>query len=307
MAPHPTPVHPGSLLQDILADGLAQWGDAAHTLTVDKAVVGRFFAAVQLSSGAAGMCSTLQTHTPSALYRANSANPAGQVNPAQGVENTAPAQLCGQSAAQALAHLHSPEPVQRALAIATLNAMIDNHWQAAGLPHDAQPIGQDTLPLLNIQPEDKVVMVGAFIPFIRALADRQKSLHVLELNPEALPPEFMHFYTPTPEAFAHIAQADVFIVTATTLLNDTADALLAMAGAHTRTAIIGPSCAMQTAPYARRGVQFLGGARIHDGERLLALLASGAPIQEVFRQCHERLTLRLTLPTRTTQHPRSAA
>lgn len=260
-------------------------GPNIEKISVLNAVIGQFFCAVQLSNGIGGMCSTLQNNTPSAIF--SSAESLVQL------PNHSPLRVCGDSASQALENLKSNHPIERALAIATLNALIETSWQLGGLPQDAEVVGADIFPLLNIRPDENVAMVGAFIPFIRTLAAQHQNLRVLELKASALGSEFMHYYAAPQSANTVIAEADVLIMTATTLLNDTADQLLRYASPQTRIAVIGPSTAMHPLPYTQRSVQLLGGARVSQHEKLLHMLSQGCSNRDIFAHCLNRITLKL--------------
>ena len=56
--------------------------------------------------------------------------------------------------------------------------------------------GADAFDATEIGPGDRVVLVGAFIPFLKELKRRRQPYLVLEQNPAALKPEEMPFYRP---------------------------------------------------------------------------------------------------------------
>src|SRR4030065_50489 len=56
----------------------------------------------------------------------------------------------------------------------------------AGVPGGARRPGVDALQAAGVGPEDRVAMVGAFVPFIKALKGRVARLWVVDKHPDAL-------------------------------------------------------------------------------------------------------------------------
>ena len=79
------------------------------------------------------------------------------------------------------------------------------------------------------RPGQTVVVVGAFVPLLRELKRMGQPYLVLEQDPATLKANEMPFYRHAAQAPAVAPQADVLLVTGTTLLNDTLDEILAAA------------------------------------------------------------------------------
>ena len=71
-------------------------------------------------------------------------------------------------------------------------------------------------------------MVGAFVPFLRELKRRRQPFLVLEQDPATLKADELPFFRPAEQAATVVPQADVLLITGTTLINDTLEELLAL-------------------------------------------------------------------------------
>src|SRR3954463_9018386 len=98
----------------------------------------------------------------------------------------------------------------------------------------------DAFDATEFRPEDRVVVVGAFVPFLKELKRRRQPFLVLEQNPAMLKPEEMPFYRPGEMA----READVLLITGATLLNDTLEDLLGWARPEARIPVVGPTVGM---------------------------------------------------------------
>ncbi len=174
--------------------------------------------------------------------------------------------LCGQSASELAQSAHSQDSIVAALGLATLNALTQPELPSAG----------DILDLLAVDPTETVGMVGYFSPLIGALKSRAKTLHVFEqrddMGPEVLPASAEEKLLP---------QCQVVIVSATTLLNRTLDALLDRCQDAREVAILGPSTPLQPSVFASRGVTILSGMEITDPRRALRIISEGGGTRQL--------------------------
>lgn len=123
-----------ALLTQIRDEIAARLGPALDELAIERAVLGLFFVGVKLDNGAGGLCATPLKSMPQAVCCPSSA----QAMPA-------PGKLRGRRASQALLDLERGGPLRRALAIATLNALVESVLREAGLPEGTQPGKGDAL------------------------------------------------------------------------------------------------------------------------------------------------------------------
>jgi uncharacterized protein len=66
-----------------------------------------------------------------------------------------------------------------------------------------------------------VVVVGAFVPFLKSLKRAKQAFTVLELDAATLKPDELPYYRPADQADQIVPSADVLLATGTTLVNDT--------------------------------------------------------------------------------------
>src|SRR5437899_9305418 len=109
-----------------------------------------------------------------------------------------------------------------------MNARADTCWRRRPHPEAELRLGVDAFDATEMRPADKVVVVGAFVPFLRELKRRRQPFLVLEQNPATLKADEMPFFRPAEEANAVIPEADVVLITGTTLVNDTLEDLFAL-------------------------------------------------------------------------------
>ncbi|MCF8470221.1 MAG: DUF364 domain-containing protein [Parvibaculum sp.] len=273
---------PATLLAELHAAVIGQLGEEAKELTLDRAVIGIFFTGVKLSNGAGGLCATPIKSVPEAVCCPSSA-----------MAMPTPGKIAGRRAVDLLDNLYRAQDLRRALAIATLNALAETAWLRDGPPDGVECLNGDAFDALKIEPGQRVVLVGAFPPYMRELRRRGQPFHVLEMDPAVLKPEEMPFYVPAEQAPDVVPLADIFITTGTTLVNGTLDGLLRLLRPGAEAAVIGPTATLIADPYRPRGVTVIGGTRVRGPDELLDLLAEGGSGYHFFGKAVERVTLRL--------------
>lgn len=271
-----------TLLAELHATVLDRLGAEAQALTLERAVLGIFFTGVKLSNGAGGLCATPVKSVPEAVCCPSSAK-----------AMPVPGKIAGRRAVDVLDDLYRAQDLRRALAIATLNAVVESLWLRDGPPAGAALSDGDAFEALPIAPGQRVALVGAFPPYMRELRRRGQPFNVLELDPATLRPEELPYFIPGARAPEVIPLADVFITTGTTLINGSLDGLLRLLRPGAEAAVIGPTATLVAEPFARRGVTVLGGTRVRAPDELLELLAEGGSGYHFFGKTVERVTLRL--------------
>lgn len=270
-----------ALLAELHAEVVAALGpEAAQELCIERAVIGVFFTGVKLSNGVGGLCATPIKSVPEAVCCPSSA-----------IAMPVPGKIAGRNAVQLLQDLYRPQDLRRALAIATLNALAETLWQRDGPPHASEVRSGDAFDALNIAPGHRVVLVGAFVPYIRELRKRGQSFGVLELDLSTLRPDELVFHIPQERAAQAIAEADVLITTGTTLINGTLDGLLQHLRSGVKAAVVGPTATLWPGPFARRGATVVGGTRVQGADALLDLLSEGGSGYHFFGKSVERVCL----------------
>jgi uncharacterized protein len=248
-------------------------------VAVERAVIGLFFTGVKLNAGVAGCCATPRDAVPGDVCCPVSARAVGYQS------------LAGRPAAELMQDALSENGLRRAVGIAALNALCELCWQRRPTPGMELLPGVDAFDATGLQDGDRIVLVGAFIPFLKELKRRRLPYLVLERNPAALKPEEMPFYRPAEAAAEIVPAADVLLVTGSTLLNDTLEDLLAMARPETRVTVVGPTIGMLPDAFVARGADILGSVRITRPVDFLDLLAEGGSAPHFLRHSAEKVVL----------------
>ena len=249
-------------------------------VTVERVVLGIFFTGVKLSNGHGGVCYTPIKSIPEAVCCPSSA----RVMPA-------PGRLHGRNAVQFAEEALSGSPLQKAVGIAAVNAL-SNAYLTQGQSRDYfVKSGVDPLDELSLPEDAFVVVVGALVPCLRLLKTRGKPFCVLEQDPATLKPDEMPFFAPAERASEKVPQADVLIVTGTTLINGTLEGLLMSARRDAQIIVVGPTASMLPDAFFRRGVYAVGGIRVIDPDSLLDILAEGGSGYHFFGKGAEKVTM----------------
>lgn len=270
-----------TILAETIAAIRTVLADELERVTIERAVVGVFFTGVKLSSGHVGACATPGQIVPDAACCAG----ALEVAPV-------PGQMRGARAADILAGVRHPNGIRRAVAIATMNALSAFAWDRRPHPDVDLEVGIDAFDAAPIRPDRTVVLVGAFVPFLRELKLRRQPYLVLEQDPATLKAEEMPFYRPAAQAPLVVPQADVLLITGSTLLNDTLDDILAAARPDTCTVVVGPTVGLVPDAYLRRGCDILGGIRVTRADEFLDILGEGGAGFHFFGQAAQKIVLR---------------
>jgi uncharacterized protein len=239
-------------------------GPALDSITVERAVIGLFFTGVKLSNGLAGACATPIKTIPEAVCCPSSA-----------MAMPFPGKLRGRPALDLAREALGENGIRRAVGIAAMNALADTCWRHRPHPDAELRFGIDAFDATEIHQGDNVVVVGAFVPFLRELKRRHQPFLVLEQDPATLKADELPFFRPAEEAGTVVPQADVLLITGTTLINDTLEELLVLAKPTARVTMVGPTVSLLPDAFLRRGADILGTVRITSPDAFLELLAEG--------------------------------
>ena len=190
-------------IQDILGTDLDR-------ITVERAVEGLFFTGVKLDTGVTGACATPLRSIPDA-----------RALPFSG-------KLRGRLASELLKEAAAPSGIRRAIGIAAMNALADMCWERRPTAGVDLCTGVNAYDAAEIQPGENVVVVGAFVPFLKWLKRALQHFTVLEMDSATLKLEELPHFRPASEAASVVPDADVVLITGTTLLNNTLEKLLAL-------------------------------------------------------------------------------
>ncbi len=252
------------ILSETIAEIRAQLGAGMDDLTVERAVIGLFFSGVKLSDGSCGICFTPVKEIPESVCCPTSAAALPQAG-----------KLRGKPAGAYLEEMNDGRPLKRALGIATLNALSQSCWNAHPPLDYAIEYDKDPLDGISITDDAFVVVVGALVPYLRMLKQRGRPFAILEKDVRTLKEDELPFFAGPDQATEKIGQADLLIVTGTTLINGTLEGILESAKPGAEIVVVGPSVSMLPQALFRRGVTAIGGLVCTDADRLLDILSEG--------------------------------
>jgi uncharacterized protein (DUF4213/DUF364 family) len=159
--------------------------------------------------------------------------------------------------------------------VAVLNALSARAMNRAGIPGGALLPGVDALEAAGVGPDDRVAMVGAFVPFIKTLKGRVAEVWVVDKHRDALKGDEQEFWRSPEDAPAVLGAASVVVITGSALVEGGLDELLEASRCARRVVLAGPTASAWPRPFFERGVHVLGGIRIRDGRALLQVVSEG--------------------------------
>lgn len=202
-----------------------------------------------------------------------------------------PGKLRGRLARELLKDTQAASGIRRAIGVATMNALAAMCWERRATPDVELQSGVDAYDAANIQPGEHVVVVGAFVPFMKALKRAGQPFTVLEMDAATLKPDELDHFRPAEEASQVVPSADVVLITGTTLLNDTLESLLAQCRPNARVVMVGPTVGLYPDAFLRRGVDVLGGVRVTAPDDFLDVLAEGGSGYHFFGRSAEKVVV----------------
>ncbi|MFO7568574.1 MAG: DUF364 domain-containing protein [Smithellaceae bacterium] len=217
----------------------------ARNRRIDDLRVGLSYVGVKLDNGSAGIAALLQDRSPQSCTVLKEAG-----------------NYAGADAAGMLRYLvDGQNSLHRAMGLALANALIE--------APDDQTEDREATTYFNLQPGEKVAMVGLFAPLVKRIEATGAILTVIEKNPqrrELLCEE---------EKQQVLRNCHVAIVTATTLLNQTFEETISLLGRPRVVALMGPSTPMAPDIFRDTLVTHLGGAFVADVPRALQIISEG--------------------------------
>ncbi|MEW6666395.1 MAG: DUF364 domain-containing protein [Thermodesulfobacteriota bacterium] len=217
----------------------------ARGVRVRDVRIGLIYTAVMLEDGRTGLAFTFHQGRRGDYSRLKALHP-----------------LPGRDASDLVVLLNAPEQVERAVGLATVNALFNS-------PHAGAREG-DFLDMLDIRPGERVGMVGLFTPVLPRLREATSSILVFEQNldrgreADLLPEE---------DAYRLLPGCGVALITSTSLVNHTMDRLLAAAQNCREVVLLGASTPLVPEAFAGTCVTLLSGVVVLDPERILCTVS----------------------------------
>jgi uncharacterized protein (DUF4213/DUF364 family) len=270
----------GALLRETRHEIDQILGKSIDQLTVERVVLGLFFTGVKLSNGTGGLCFTPLKSIPEAVCCPSSV----RAMPDSG-------RLKARTAAQFVEEMFEGNQLKKAMGIAVMNALSMSCWKQRPPTRYSIKSGIDAIDEVVIPDTAYVVVVGAIIPVLRILKRRGKPFGILELDTTVLKTDELPYYIPPELAEEKVSQADLLIITGTTLINDTLEGLLHQRKPGAQVVIMGPTASGLPDAFFRRGVNVLGGVMVTEPDRVLDLIAEGGSGYHFFEKGADRIVI----------------
>ena len=168
--------------------------------------------------------------------------------------------------------------MKRAVGIAVLNALSAMMMREKGIKGARVLKNADALDVIAIKKNDSLAMVGAFVPFIKALKGRTKNLYIIDKHPQALKEEERDLWRDPSSVDEIMPQADIVIITGSSMVEGGLDGLLTFCTKAREIILAGPTASMWPEPFFKRGVTVMAGISINDPDRLLQIVSEGGSV-----------------------------
>lgn len=251
------------------------------SIYIERAVLGLFFSGVKLSTGYGGLCFTPIKEIPEAVCCPSSA----KAIPLSG-------KLKNRKAIEYLNDLDHPNILRRTLAIATLNALSTMYWKENTDINYKLEIGLDAFDEIIIPENGKTVVIGALVPVLKKLIEVNADFKVLEMDSRTLKEKELKHYDSPEMASKYIPEADLVIITGTTLINNTLEELLNYRKKGSQIIVTGPTASMIPESFFNRDVSILGGIIVTKPDEVLDIISEGGSGYHFFGKSAERLIIR---------------
>jgi len=269
-----------TILQETISGIELILGDDLDHIRVERVAIGPFFTGVKLDTGVAGTCATPPRHLPEAACC-----------PGPATAMPFPDKLSGRLARDLLQETRSESGIRNAVGIATMNALAEMCWQWRPPENVVLRDGVDAYDAAAIQPGEHVVVIGAFLPFLKPLKRERRRFTVLDLDSAGLKVDELPFFRPADQASEVLSAADVALIADTTLVNSSLENLMAFCRPSTRVVIVGPTVGLMSDPFLRRRANVLGGIRVTKPDAFLDGLMEGGSGYQLLGRSAEKFVL----------------
>jgi uncharacterized protein (DUF4213/DUF364 family) len=217
----------------------------AGKYTVTDVRIGLGYTAVQLNTGQVGLAFTFHKDIK------------GGCDVLKGMGS-----LIGRRASDMISHLDSPDKIKTALALATVNALPNSN--------DKTLIPGNALKQIPMDPSDHVGMVGHFVPVVALVREKCASLTIFER---------IDFPTgnllPDKEIPNILPDCQVALISSTTIINGTLDAILDAAANCREVVLLGASTPLLARAFDNTPVTLLSGVVVNQPAEILSMVSQG--------------------------------
>lgn len=188
--------------------------------------------------------------------------------------------------------LNSDHPFANPLRIAALNALTAA-WHNRFSEKETFVVHRNTDPVSMVEQAayQNVAIIGAFCSYIKLFEQTNCKLSVIELRPEAFAPEHLKFYVPYAEAAKVLPSANLIIITASAITNNTLPHVLTLRNADAATILVGPSGGFTPELFFAKDISHIGCVRVNDADAVMSAVSEGAFAYHLFNFGAEKITL----------------
>ncbi|MBU1106626.1 MAG: DUF364 domain-containing protein [Candidatus Riflebacteria bacterium] len=169
--------------------------------------------------------------------------------------------ITGQPAVEILNWLSNNNALERTAGLAVFNALNSRK--------ERMFIEGEAVSLLRLQAIDHVVMIGYFAPVVPTIKASGCRFEVVELDPEK--PDVIS----PDQGFKSLAECDIAIITATSIINGTCDNLLEALKRNRGAVILGPSTPMCPEAFAGTRITQLSGSYVVNPDQVKTIISEG--------------------------------
>lgn len=223
----------------------------AEGLRVEDVRIGLSYTAVRLSNGSVGVAMTFHNDMPHGCLITDRP-------------------MAGMMAAELILKADSRDLLERTVAVATINAVLNTHGP--------ETVSGDVLDILDPGEDDVVGMVGYFGPLVNKLKQRVRELYIfekeLEKAKEVLPEE---------KALEILPDCSLAIITSTSLLNRSFVNIANAARSCSKTVMAGGSTPLAPDVFKPFGITLLSGIIVRDTDSLLRVVSESGGMRSFGR------------------------
>jgi uncharacterized protein (DUF4213/DUF364 family) len=245
-------------------------------VTLEQVVIGIYFTAVKLSSGYSGLAYTNLDSLECCTH-----------NRTKSFGDFTPGNFKGRKVADLLSHY------DQSCLIKTVELAVMNAISAELIEESSYKIIEnlDPIEFIDLKGKKRVCLVGAFLSYIKKIAETDCILQIVELNETVVPEEYKQYLVPSQFSEKAISNSDIVIITGATLANNTLDKLLESISTKTQVILVGPTSSLIPDVLFARGVDILGATRITDSDKMLEMVAEGASGFQLFKTCATKICI----------------
>lgn len=170
--------------------------------------------------------------------------------------------LIGKSCEELLPWAKSNNRLMAAVGLATINAVLNSSL--------TEYEKGNVVSALDVDSSDTFGMVGAFQPILNSIKGKTDNIYVFEQNVASDGVLFSEESIPE-----HLPKCTVVVVTASSIINQTIDGVLAHCGNARNICIVGPSTPLCPDVFKKTGVTLLAGSTVKNPQLVLQTVSQG--------------------------------